>query len=467
LLIELKQVDEALDCLRKAAASPQGGFSALDWRSRGDNLLWIDIKAAGYCFNQALEMDPRDAMAHMGKARVLEREGQSKAAIESFDRAIDLNPEDYLAYFEKANLLYGQKNFEEALRNYTRAIEFEPNYIYSWCNIGLCHDALGNYQEAFEAYSKTIDLDKDYAWAWEQRAGVLDKLNRQGEAIRNYRQALLLEEDRFWSNNNLGYLLTVHGADYEAALRHFDKAMELNPLEALPYANKANALADMGQAEDALELLTDALETVDDKGTIYQGLASLTFENFHQPEKSLQYYEEIERQGYSAFMGDLCIAEIKLSLEDLEPAKRHLAKWRKETTHPEPVYLCIAAFYDFAICLIGSDLDHSAPLFDKFIQRYQECAALQSPPVSDRQWRVNGFCAQIGKAKMNKFSLFALDLCIDLQRGQLSAPSLENMGLDLSSAAQTQDLYFSQFQSRVSDGVGKVVDWFKTKFQDD
>jgi tetratricopeptide (TPR) repeat protein len=72
-------------------------------------------------------------------------------------------------------------------------------------------------------------------------------------AEKQFRKALDVNEDFAEAHNNLAYTLRKQGADhFEEALRHYNRAIELNPQLAEPYMYRGVLFVQMGDKSSAL-----------------------------------------------------------------------------------------------------------------------------------------------------------------------------------------------------------------------
>ena len=85
------------------------------------------------------------------------RDGDSVGALKLFDEAIRLNPEDALAYYFRG-IAYGRLGqFERAIQDFDSAIRLNPQDAVNYYSRGFAHELLGN----------SIEAERDYATAKE------------------------------------------------------------------------------------------------------------------------------------------------------------------------------------------------------------------------------------------------------------------------------------------------------------
>ena len=97
------------------------------------------------------------------------------------------------------------------------------------------------------------------AWEWSDKGNSIARLGRDEEAIRCYDKALEIDPRNavFWTNK--GGSLAILGRD-EEAIRCYDKALEIDPRLAAAWDSKGSSLAILGRDEEAIRCYDKALE---------------------------------------------------------------------------------------------------------------------------------------------------------------------------------------------------------------
>ncbi|MEQ1921005.1 MAG: tetratricopeptide repeat protein [Pyrinomonadaceae bacterium] len=130
---------------------------------------WADVRPkdvmpqAKQAALKALELDPNLAEAHSSLALIkLYYEYDWAGAEQGFKRAIELNPKYPTARQWYANLLASAGRTDEGLREYSKAAELDPfSKIIIW-NLGDGYLYAGRYDEAIAQYQKVFDLFSDH-----------------------------------------------------------------------------------------------------------------------------------------------------------------------------------------------------------------------------------------------------------------------------------------------------------------
>ena len=113
--------------------------------------------------------------------------------------------------------------------------------------------------QAKEAYNQGVAM-RDRAWKLEQELASADegkkaKLEQRIQksykaAIRSYEKAIKIQPQMHEAHGSLGYALRKTG-DYETALEHYDKALQLNPTYTPALEYRAEAYLGLNQPEKA------------------------------------------------------------------------------------------------------------------------------------------------------------------------------------------------------------------------
>jgi eukaryotic-like serine/threonine-protein kinase len=150
--------------------------------------------AAVPLFQQAIEIDPKFAMAYASLGRMYSDLGESDLSAESTshayqwrDRASDAEKFFITASYEMevtGNLERAQETCELWIDTYPRAMI--PHAFLS----GIILPALGNYEKAIEEAKKAIALDPDFAIGYSILAYSYQELGRLGEADATLQQAV-------------------------------------------------------------------------------------------------------------------------------------------------------------------------------------------------------------------------------------------------------------------------------------
>ena len=117
---------------------------------------------------------------------------------------------------------------------------------------GLRHLNQGNYQKALDFYNEAIGTyNKDPA-AYYNRGLANQELGNHLDAVDDFKKSMTMDGKMYKANThyNIGWSYSEL-EDYDNALIHFNKAIEIKPKEGYFYADKGDTLLELGKEEEA------------------------------------------------------------------------------------------------------------------------------------------------------------------------------------------------------------------------
>lgn len=229
------------------------------WCNKGASLVNLARhEDAIRCFDEALRIDPRCAIAWSNKGNALEALGRLEEAITHHNRALAIDPQVASFWAAKGNTLQAVGRSNEAITCYDKALALTPRDGQIWNNKGGALLAVGRNEEAIPCFDKALASDPRSANAWNNRATALDLLGQHEEAIACCEKALAIEPLFSLGWMSKGNALQNLGR-WGEAIDCFDQAQALDPRDARPCYNKGNALQALGRHEEAISCYDKAL----------------------------------------------------------------------------------------------------------------------------------------------------------------------------------------------------------------
>jgi len=224
-------------------------------------------------FEQAIELDPKFALAHAGIAHlcgvIFEVRDQNpnwmERGLAACDRATALAPDLPEVLVARARILYSQKKNDETAQLALRAIERKPDCDGAWNILGRAYFASGRYEEAAALIDRAIEFNgDDYNMYIPYRQAIL-QLGRIKEAepladrmIKVLRQQLELVPEDVRARILLATNLAYSGNDQEESIRHLQTAVALRPGDSNTLYNAACTYGVLGKKAEALDTLRKA-----------------------------------------------------------------------------------------------------------------------------------------------------------------------------------------------------------------
>jgi serine/threonine protein kinase/tetratricopeptide (TPR) repeat protein len=257
-------------------------------------------------FQEALDINPRDAGALIGRAGVYEQMGHIADAEAHYKRAIALRPDYWDGYNVLGDFYDRQKRVQDSIAAYRRVIELTPDNPEAYSNLGIEYMELKDtesYAAAEAALRKSLQLAPNYQ-AYTNLGWLYMIQKRYAEAAASTRQALELNDKdwRVWANLLLAYTWLKDegkiGPARAKTLSLLEQYALLNSKEApvqsmlsILYAEDklrdkalAHANAALGLAPKNPWILADIAETYDDLG---------------DRKRAIQYAQDSLRNGYT------------------------------------------------------------------------------------------------------------------------------------------------------------------------
>ncbi len=245
--------------------------------------------AQAYAQVLAVEPDQPDALHLLGVVQQQRGDHQNSAAL--IERAIEFNPRAAHYHCNLANALTGLGRFAEAAEACHRALALDPKLAMAQTNLGVALRSMGRREPAIAAFRAAIALQPERIEAYSNLGVLLTEAGRRDEAIQVLRQVLTLAPGYAEAHYNLAGALAGPGdpASLEAALAHYDRAVELSPAYPEAQANRAEVLRHLGQFAAAEAAFRTALALAPDAAAVHYGLGLLLSEQL-RPAEALEAF---------------------------------------------------------------------------------------------------------------------------------------------------------------------------------
>jgi len=213
-----------------------------------------------------------------------------------------------------------------------KAIELDDGLAEAWASLGAVRWWFDwDWNGAEEAYQRAIALNPNYANAHDGYAMMLSARGRFDEATEQLRKAADLDP--------LSLIIAVHAGwpfyfarDYDAAIRRFRKALELDERFIPADGWLGMALGQQGRYAEAVDAFTRALEV--DRVPILLAMLAHTHAIAGNREKALAYLDALREQAKERYVSPYDIAlvhaalgETDAALDELQAAREDRSAW--------------------------------------------------------------------------------------------------------------------------------------------
>lgn len=187
------------------------------------------------------------------------KQQQFSQALHAYEDALQLDPLNFYAWVGKGTALYNQGQYRKALVAYQKATEIDPNNAVVWVSAGMMLQRMQRYQQAIVHFERALAVDAECVPAWNGKADAQLSMNMPEEAIASYERALASDAKSFQSWNGLGNARAIL-RDFSGAVDAYTQALLVNSRSAVAWCNKAEALTQLGHNRAALDALNEATE---------------------------------------------------------------------------------------------------------------------------------------------------------------------------------------------------------------
>ncbi|WP_211167648.1 tetratricopeptide repeat protein [Pseudanabaena yagii] len=244
------------------------------------------LRKKGESFSQSIPVPPQIPVSQPNPQRSLSATecfdgayekyelGDKQGAIADYNEALLLNPNDAIAYSNRGVAKYELGDKQGAIADYNEAIHLNPNLVAAYSNRGLAKYDLGDKQGAIADHNEAIRLNPDYATAYYNRGLAKYDLGDKQGAIADHNEAIRFNPSDADPYNNRGVAKYELG-DKQGAIADHNEAIRLNPNLAAAYSNRGLAKYDLGDKQGAIADHNEAIRLNPDYATAYynRGLA--------------------------------------------------------------------------------------------------------------------------------------------------------------------------------------------------
>jgi tetratricopeptide (TPR) repeat protein len=309
---------------------------------RDEVRLWSDV----------IEKSPSKARPYNSLAMIYFNRRQ-------FDRALEVarlglnnirDPADRLALQQMIGQIYIQTHrYEEAATVFGETAQVGDKHLAStaYNNIGVAYADMANIRSgaeklellsrAAEAFRRSVELDENMFFAFDSYINVLCESGKKEELESEFRAKLEHGMD-YRPYYGLGKIAFLSG-DYAAAVRYFDEAIRLNPLQKMIFFNQAYALNQLRRRDEAIEKYQQAIR-LDPLLVQARYNLALIYMQKEDPQKAIEGFENVLRLDPNYISAHLNLAKIYVRLGNRNAARDHLGKLlRLAPGHQEAVSL--------------------------------------------------------------------------------------------------------------------------------
>lgn len=296
--------------------------------------------ARGNC-EVALRLDPNLVEGHLALASVLQQKGDEQGALDQIGKALALDPSNPRTLVWQAQIYGDQGRWADAERTYNRVIVERPNYWMAYNELGVVLNQQGKYQEAIRAFRSASLSAPGNALAFNNLGAIYLQIGDFSEATDNFKKSLGLKPNGMAASNT-SLALRSQGK-YSEALPFARKSVEIEPQNDVNWLELGDCYSCLrGRRAEAISAYQRAakeaeehLETNPHDGSQWMSLALYRAKS-GSPQQALSLMQKAESLGAGDMDSQLTKARILEILGRRQEALNTLAAcFRKGATRFE------------------------------------------------------------------------------------------------------------------------------------
>ncbi|MBY0358736.1 MAG: tetratricopeptide repeat protein [Candidatus Obscuribacterales bacterium] len=252
--------------------------------------------------DRALQIDPTNAVAHVGRALVLmnrlqssnmtirqQRDSMLKQAENECRTALQKDPFSPEAHYQLAQSLRDQGRLDEAAREYNEAIKSDPKYSEAFAGLGMTKLAMNSLGEAESAFKQAVQYNSGNSGAHYGLGKTYLKMGNVDAAIKELNTSLYQNPNSYPAHLAMGEAYQAQGNN-NAAINEYKKSVLIKPENADAYLHVADIREGRGDIELSISELRGALELMPDNPDLHLRIAdeSLQLEKVDDAMKEYQ-----------------------------------------------------------------------------------------------------------------------------------------------------------------------------------
>jgi predicted O-linked N-acetylglucosamine transferase (SPINDLY family) len=296
----------------------------------GLSLVCLAMEAweeAEQCAREAVRLAPQIAGLHNALGNVLAAGGQVAAALKSFEQACQLNPREATFWLNQGMALVSVQNPQAAWEACQQAIALEPGFTDAWLHQGVAAEALNQFDRALHCYEQAARIAPEDPRPYSQLAQLAERQGQLDKAIGYCQQAIARDGDSGERYDMLGSLHFMRGSLAEA-IEAYRQAVRLEPDRVENYCNLGTLYLAQENWDQAQAAFESALHIIPSHPTAHYGLGD-TLVGLNRVEEALQHYTLAMAEAPD----DAHRVRQAMFFPFLYPSCESIAQWRDRLTH--------------------------------------------------------------------------------------------------------------------------------------
>lgn len=222
-------------------------------------ILTRDDKTAKTILLNLIEKYPDTYKGHILLAKIYEKEGGNRKAIDEYVRAIEANKRDYDSFYRIAELLNDLDRKDEAITMLGSLLQNKPEYYKASTLLGELLYQQERFKEAVTVYQDALKYNPADFELYYSLGMVYTRLNDFASSKECYEKAAEINHKLYNSKYNLGQIALIE-KDLESAEQYFVECLMSEELEAKAYYQLAKIYILKGEKDKAILFANKAIE---------------------------------------------------------------------------------------------------------------------------------------------------------------------------------------------------------------
>lgn len=236
-------------------------------------------KALKLC-DELIAKNPKSILAYQNKCTIYKNLGDYSQAFDALNQGLTANPNSAELYHERGIFYQNAAKTDAAIRDYNLGIKFAENDTLRnsiMISKATAYSDLRNFKEAYTIDMECFAFDSMNLVLLNNLAIICDEIGKSDLTI--YYLTKVVEADSLFTPGyvNIGFYYQGKG-EYEKSIPYFDKALLLDPNEALSYSNRSYSKLKIGDLEGALKDVNRSLELYSTNSYAYRNRALIYLE---------------------------------------------------------------------------------------------------------------------------------------------------------------------------------------------
>jgi tetratricopeptide (TPR) repeat protein len=225
--------------------------------------------------SELAEMKEADLEILLQTARVHDELGLVVIAGRYWQQILDREPDNSIAHARLAAIFEKEGRPHEALPHLAFLLRHEPGRADLLVRIGRAYEQTAQYEKALTYYERYLDKEPEDPEILRAVVKIEAALGNKNETLTALERYFQVEPDTVAADLKLAARLYDGAGRFHKAIPLYRKLIELSPEDPELLASLANDLLAIGENEGALSMWKDLARLVDDPLTVYRPMADL------------------------------------------------------------------------------------------------------------------------------------------------------------------------------------------------